>query len=63
VGVRGSRESLSRLDADAVNAYVDVVGLGAGDYELAVHAAASDQAGVTHIDPATIKVRISSAKN
>jgi len=63
VGLRGSRESLSRLDADDVNAYVDVAGLGAGDYELAVHAAASDQAGVTHIDPATIKVRISSAKN
>ena len=63
VGLRGSREALSRLDADAVNAYVDVAGLGAGDYMLAVHADASDQAGVTHIDPATIKVRIASAKD
>ena len=33
VGLRGSRESLSRLDADAVTAYVDVAGLGAGDYD------------------------------
>ena len=63
VGLRGSREALSRLEEDAVSAYVDVAGLGAGDYVLAVHAAASDQAGVTHIDPATIKVSISSAKN
>jgi YbbR domain-containing protein len=63
VGVRGSRESLSRLDADSVTAYVDVAGLGAGDYVLAVHATASDQAGVTHIDPAAVKVRISSAKD
>jgi YbbR domain-containing protein len=63
VGLRGSRESLSRLDADSVTAYVDLAGLGAGDYVLAVHATASDQAGVTLIDPATVKVRISSAKD
>ena len=46
-----------------MTAYDDVAGLGAGDYVLAVHATASDQAGVTHIDPAAIKVRISSAKD
>jgi YbbR domain-containing protein len=63
VGVRGSRESLSHFDADEITAYVDVGGLGAGDYSLAVHAEASDQAGVTHIDPATVKIRISSARN
>lgn len=63
VGLRGSRESLSRLDSDAVTAYIDVAGLGAGDYMLAVHAEASDQAGVTHIDPPTVKVRIASAKD
>jgi YbbR domain-containing protein len=63
VGLRGSRESIAHLGADTVTAYIDVVGLGAGDYLLAVHADASDQAGVTHIDPATVKVRISSVKN
>jgi hypothetical protein len=63
VGLRGSREALSRVEADAVTAYIDVVGLVAGDYMLAVHADASDQAGVTHIDPATVQVRITSAKN
>jgi YbbR domain-containing protein len=59
VGLRGSRESLAGVDPDAVTAYVDVAGLGAGDYMLAVHADALDQAGVTHIDPSTVKVRIS----
>src|SRR4051812_24138248 len=63
VGVRGSREALSRLEGDAGRASVAVAGLGAGDYVLAVHASASDQAAVTHIDPATIKVTITSAKN
>jgi YbbR domain-containing protein len=62
VGLRGSREALTRIDADTVTAYIDVVGLGAGDYTLAVHAEASNQAGVTHIDPATVQVRIASAK-
>jgi len=63
VGLRGSREALSRVEADAVTAYIDVVGLVAGDYMLSVHADASDQAGVTHIDPATVQVRITSAKD
>jgi YbbR domain-containing protein len=58
VGLRGSRESLARVDADGVTAYVDVAGLGAGEYMLAVHADA-DQAGVTHIDPSTVKVQVS----
>jgi YbbR domain-containing protein len=63
VGLRGSREALTRIDADAVSAYIDVAGLGAGDYTLAVHAEASNQAGVTHVDPATVQVRIASAKD
>jgi YbbR domain-containing protein len=63
VGLRGSRESLSLAEPDSVTAYVDVAGLGVGDYVLTVHADASDQAGVTRIDPETVKVRIASAKN
>ena len=63
VGLRGSREALAHVDADAVTAYIDVAGLGAGDYMLAVHADAMEQAGVTRIDPATVQVRITSAKN
>jgi YbbR domain-containing protein len=62
VGLRGG-ESLSHVDSDAVTAYIDAAGLGAGDYTLAVHADAPDQAGVTHIEPAAVQVRITSAKN
>jgi YbbR domain-containing protein len=62
VGLRGSREALSGMDADAVTAFIDVVGLGPGTYMLGVHADA-EQAGVTHIDPATVEVRITSAKD
>jgi len=62
VGLRGSRESLSGLDADDVTAFIDVVGLGPGDYMLGVHAD-SEKAGVMHIDPATVEVRITSAKD
>ena len=63
VALRGSREALARVEADAVMAYIDVVGLVAGDYMLAVHADTSDDAGVTHIDPPTVQVRITSAKD
>ncbi|MGE5245304.1 MAG: YbbR-like domain-containing protein [Betaproteobacteria bacterium] len=60
VGVRGSREALNRLDPDDVDAYVDLAGLGSGEYTLTVHANATPDAGVTHIAPATVQVRIAS---
>jgi len=50
------------MNAEDVTAYVDLAGLGAGDYELTVHADAASRAGVTHIEPATVQVRIYSAK-
>jgi YbbR domain-containing protein len=62
VTVRGSRESLSRVDSDEVVAYVDLAGLGAGDYTMTAHADASEDAGVVRIEPASVKVRITSAK-
>jgi len=62
VTVRGSRESLSRVDPDDVVAYVDLAGLGAGDYSLTAHADASDDAGIVRVEPASVKVRITSAK-
>ena len=62
VVLRGSREALNRVEADDVRAYVDVAGLGAGQYNLTVRADASRDVGVTRIDPATVQVRIASAK-
>lgn len=58
VDVRGSREALARLVPDEVSAYVDVSGLGAGEYSLDVHADVERDAGATQIDPSMVKVRI-----
>lgn len=59
VTLRGSREGLARIAGDEVTAYVDVGGLGAGQYSLDVHVDAGQDAGVTSIDPSTVQVRIS----
>ena len=53
VTLRGSREALGRVDADDVAAFVDLAGLGAGEYTLPVHADSSRDAGVARIDPTT----------
>jgi len=63
VVLRGSRQGVGRIDAEMVSAYVDLAGLGAGDYSLAVKVDSPPDAGVARIDPATVQVRISSAKN
>lgn len=60
VTVRGSQEAVNRLDTEDVTVFVDLSGLGAGTYTLATHAIASIDAGVTHIDPPTVQVRITS---
>jgi len=60
VTVRGSRDAIDHLED--VAAYVDVAGLGAGDYTLTVRADASPEAGVTQIEPSVVHVRVSRAK-
>jgi YbbR domain-containing protein len=63
VNLRGSREALGRVAPDDVVAYVDLAGLGAGQYSLTVHADASRETGVTRTEPATVQVRVSRVKN
>jgi hypothetical protein len=63
VGIRGAREVITRIGADDVMAFVDAGGLGEGEYMLAVHANPPERVGVTHIEPSTVQVRISSVKN
>jgi YbbR domain-containing protein len=58
--LRGSREGLNRVSADSVIAFVDLAGLGAGEYTLGVHVDASQDAGVARIIPATVQVTITS---
>lgn len=62
VAVRGSRE-LNQIHAGDVVAYVDLNGLGAGEYSLPVLAESARDAGVTRIEPATVQVRILRDKN
>jgi len=62
VGVRGSRETLQKLDPDDISAYVDLAGLGSGLYTLTVRADSSGEAGVTRVEPPTVQVRVSSGK-
>jgi len=62
VTIRGSKEALARFEPDDLVAYVDLAGLGGGDYQLTVHAAAAEDAGVTHIEPSTVRIRMTSVK-
>ncbi len=63
VRLRGSGAALNRAGADEVAAYIDLAGLGAGQYTLSVHADAPQGAGVAHTDPAMVQVRISRGRH
>jgi YbbR domain-containing protein len=58
VVLRGSREGLSRVEDREITAYVDLAGLGPGEYPLEVRVDASADAGAARIEPATVQVRI-----
>jgi YbbR domain-containing protein len=60
--LRGSRGALARVEADDIVAYVDLAGLGPGQYSLTVHADSSPEAGVTRIEPPSVQVQIISGK-
>jgi YbbR-like protein len=61
VSVRGGRDAIGRVNDDLA-AFVDLAGLGAGEYSLSVHTDESKDVGVTHIEPASVQVRITSGK-
>jgi len=58
VVLRGSREGLSRVNNSEVVAFVDLAGLGPGEYPLEVRVDASDAVGAARIEPSTVQVRI-----
>lgn len=62
VVLRGSREGVSRVEADDVVASIDVSGLGVGTYTLPVHVESPARAGVARILPATVQVSIGSGR-
>lgn len=63
VVLRGSREGLNRIEPGDVMAYVDLSGLGVGDYSLPVTAEASNDAGIVRILPSAVQVRIARVKD
>lgn len=58
--LRGNRDALGRVGADDLAAFIDLAGLGPGQYSLTVHADSSRDAGVTRVAPAFVQVRIAS---
>jgi YbbR domain-containing protein len=61
VVLRGSRQGVNRVDSSTVTAYVDLAGLGEGEHLLNVHVDPISEAGISRIDPDTIRVRITRA--
>ena len=60
--LRGNRDALGRVGADDLAAFIDLAGIGPGQYLLPVHADSSRDAGVTRVAPASVQVRISRDK-
>ena len=60
--LRGNRDALGRVAADDLAAFIDLAGLGPGQYSLTVHADSPRDAGVTHVSPESVQVRITSGK-
>jgi YbbR domain-containing protein len=58
--LRGTRQSVNQVRADDVMTYVDLGGLGVGEYSLTVHAEvqASGDAGVVRVTPEIVQVHI-----
>jgi len=58
VRVRGTRESVARLKADAVTAFVDLSGFGPGVYELPVRTDHASGFGVAGVQPSNVQIVI-----
>ncbi|HWK10674.1 MAG TPA: CdaR family protein [Vicinamibacterales bacterium] len=58
VTIRGAREALAPLHSDSIQAFVDLAGLGTGQYNLRVQVDPAQDYGVTAIDPAVVSITI-----
>jgi YbbR domain-containing protein len=58
VTIRGQREALAKIGPDAIDAFVDLTGLGAGHYTLSVQVDPSEEFGVAAVTPALVSVTI-----
>ena len=60
--VRGREEALARVQPEAVEAFVDLAGLGAGQYNLRVQVDPSQHFGVVETTPTLVDVTIRAIK-
>ena len=58
VSIRGHRDALASVRNDAVQAFVDLAGLGSGRYNLRVQVDPAQSFAVTSVDPAVVAVAI-----
>jgi YbbR domain-containing protein len=58
VTVRGRRESLDAMRAETIDAFVDLAGLGPGQYNLRVQFDPTESFGVAATEPAFVQVTI-----
>jgi YbbR domain-containing protein len=58
VSIRGRRDALDGLRADAIQAFVDLAGLGAGRYNLRVQVDPAEHFGLNTISPSVVEVTI-----
>jgi YbbR domain-containing protein len=58
VTIRGARAPLAAVEVDAIQAFVDLAGLGTGQYNLRVQVDPAQDYGVTAIDPAVVSITI-----
>jgi YbbR domain-containing protein len=62
LSVRGHREALAGVDPETVEAFVDLTGLGPGQYSLRVQVDPSEHFGVADISPTVVDVTIRAIK-
>ena len=58
VVVRGRRQALDAVRAESINAFVDLAGLGPGQYNLPIHFDPTESFGVSSTEPAVVHVTI-----
>jgi YbbR domain-containing protein len=58
VTVRGRRQALDAMRTESIDAFVDVAGLGPGQYNLRVQVDPTQNFGVSSTDPAVVQVTI-----
>jgi YbbR domain-containing protein len=58
VTVRGRQDAVEALQPDSIGAFVDLVGLGPGQYNLTVRVEPSPDFAAVRTDPTTVRVRI-----